>query len=239
MLYIIGIGLRHKDITLRALEAIKECDSVYLENYTSILSYKLEDLEKLIGKKIVLADRDIVESKNKEILEKAKEKNVAFLVMGDVFTGTTHISFLMEAIKKGIKYEIIHGISIFTVIGDTGLSLYNFGKTTSIPFQENIETPYNVLKENKELHTLVLLDIGMDIRSGIKFLLEIEDKRKENVFTRDKLVIGCAGLGLENAEIKYGKAEDVMDFRFKNRAQCFIVPGKLHFVEEEFLERFK
>lgn len=239
MLYIIGIGLRYKDISLRALEVIKECDYVYLENYTSILSYKLEDLEKLIGKKVVLADRDLVESKNKEILDKAKEKNVAFLVMGDVFTATTHISFLMDAIKKNIKYEIVHGVSVFIAVGDTGLSLYNFGKTTSIPFQENVEGPYDVLKENKDLHTLVLLDIGMDIADGIKSLLDVENKRKENIFTEDKIIIGCSGMGLENNEIKIGKVKDIIKYKFKNGSQCIIVPGKLHFVEEEFLERFK
>jgi diphthamide biosynthesis methyltransferase len=38
MLYIIGLGLGdEKDITLRGLEAIKSCDALFLEAYTSIL----------------------------------------------------------------------------------------------------------------------------------------------------------------------------------------------------------
>jgi diphthine methyl ester synthase len=38
MFYIIGLGLGDpKDITVKGLEAIKQCDRVYLENYTSIL----------------------------------------------------------------------------------------------------------------------------------------------------------------------------------------------------------
>ena len=37
-LYLIGLGLNdEKDITVKGLEAIKNCESVYLENYTSVL----------------------------------------------------------------------------------------------------------------------------------------------------------------------------------------------------------
>lgn len=40
MLYIIGLGLgNEKDITLRGLEAVKACDKVYIESYTSLLSF--------------------------------------------------------------------------------------------------------------------------------------------------------------------------------------------------------
>ncbi len=34
-LYMVGIGLNdEKDITVKGLEAVKKCDSVYLESYT-------------------------------------------------------------------------------------------------------------------------------------------------------------------------------------------------------------
>lgn len=39
MLFLIGLGLSdEKDITIKGLEAIKSCNHVYLEGYTSILS---------------------------------------------------------------------------------------------------------------------------------------------------------------------------------------------------------
>jgi len=239
MLYLIGIGLMFKDLSIRALEVIKRCDYAYLDNYTSILNYSVKDLEKLIGKKIILADRDLVEGRTDDILSKAKQKDVAFLVIGDVFSATTHVSLLIDAVNNKIKYEVIHGVSILTAIGDTGLSLYNFGKIVSIPYLDNIEAPYDVLKQNKDLHTLFLLDIGMTINEGIKFLLNLEKKRKENVFDNDVLCVGCAGLGCENAEIKAGKARDLLNYKFKFIPQSLVVPGKLHFIEEEFLERFK
>jgi hypothetical protein len=42
MLYIVGLGLgNEKDITLRGLEAVKKCGKVYIEAYTSLLSFGL------------------------------------------------------------------------------------------------------------------------------------------------------------------------------------------------------
>lgn len=51
MLYIIGLGLGdEKDITLRGLEAVRKCDKVYIEAYTSLLSFGLstDGLSKLV-----------------------------------------------------------------------------------------------------------------------------------------------------------------------------------------------
>lgn len=42
MLFIVGLGLGdEKDITLRGLEAVKKCKTVYIEAYTSLLSFGL------------------------------------------------------------------------------------------------------------------------------------------------------------------------------------------------------
>jgi len=42
MLYIIGLGLGdEQDITLKGLEAVKKCHKVYMEAYTSLLSFGL------------------------------------------------------------------------------------------------------------------------------------------------------------------------------------------------------
>ena len=69
MLYMIGIGLSdEKDITVKGLEAVKSCEHIYLENYTNSLSVPVEKLEEFYGKKIILADRDLVEKSSDEIL---------------------------------------------------------------------------------------------------------------------------------------------------------------------------
>jgi diphthine synthase len=251
MLYIIGLGLfDEKDITVKGLEAVKKCDKIYLENYTAVLSASKETLEKFYKKKIELANREFVEQKFEGIIKEAKTKNIALLIVGDALSATTHSEILNEAKKQNVKIIIIHNASIFTAVAETGLQLYKFGKTTSIPFsQKNFhpENFYDALKENKkqELHTLILLDLNpnenkfMTINDAIKILLEIEQKRKEKVFTKETLCIGCARLGSNERTIKYGKVEDLENFDFGKEMHCLIVPGKLHFAEEEMLESFK
>ena len=139
-LYMIGIGLwDKKDITAKGLEAIRLCDYVYLEDYTSKMNCTKEELEEFYGKKIKLADRDLVEQRAHEILDKAREHEVAFLVIGDVFAATTHTDIRLRAFKKGIQVKVIHNASVLTALGETGLELYKFGKVTSIPFEnENV-----------------------------------------------------------------------------------------------------
>lgn len=249
MLYIIGIGLNdEKDITLKGLEAVKQSDHVYLESYTSIFGKKVEELEKLYNKKIILASREMVEIHAKEILEKAKKQTVAFLVIGDPFSATTHVDLYLRAKKDGIKVEIIHNNSILTAIGITGLQLYKFGKTASIPFpQENYlpETPYNILKENLSInaHTLLLLDLKPDenkflsIGEAINYLLKIELLKNEKVFTQNTFCIACSKLGSPNCRIKAGKAKDLAKEKF-DPPVCLIVPAQMHFLEEEAVKRF-
>lgn len=245
-LYFIGLGLgNEKDITVNGLEAVKICDAVYLESYTSILNCKKEDLEKLYGKKISLARRNLVEDDENEIIENAKEKNVAFLVAGDPLVATTHIDLFLRAKKEGIKCHVIHNASIISAVGVTGLQAYKFGKTTSIPLEnENIEAPYDVLKDNLSLglHTLFLLDLNpeenkfMSVNDAIRYLLKIEIKKNEKIFSEKTLCVGCARIGSEKQFIKAGTAKELLKFNFGNPVHCLIVPGKLHFMEEEGLK---
>src|SRR3989338_3598255 len=133
-LHIIGLGLgNEKDITLKGLESVKKCDLIYLENYTSILNCTINDLESLYGKKIMPANRELVEAEDNEIIRNAKEKNIALLVVGDPFSATTHIDLFLRAKKENIDIKIVNNASILTAVGITGLQLYKFGKTTSIP----------------------------------------------------------------------------------------------------------
>ena len=61
-LYLIGLGLSdEKDISVKGLETVKKCAVIYLENYTSTLQCRVEDLEKFYKKKIIPADREFTE----------------------------------------------------------------------------------------------------------------------------------------------------------------------------------
>jgi len=250
-LNIIGIGLAtEQDITVKGLEVVKRCDHVYLENYTSILQCSVKDLEKFYGKKIILADREMSEQGMGKIVEEAKDKDVAFLVVGDPFSATTHSEIFKTAREKKVKVMVVNNASVLTAVGITGLQLYKFGKTTSIPFIEdhpNLETPYNVIVENKKLglHTLCLLDLKPDqsrfmlVNEALEILENIEKKKKGRLVNKGLFVIGCARLGSDNYLIKCGKLSEIKDQDFGKPPHCLIIPGKLHFSEEESLELWK
>ena len=79
MFYLIGIGLKPKHMTLEALHALEECDSIYLETYTSLLQCTIADLEQLYGKKITLANRQTSEQGEAKIIQEAKTKEITSL----------------------------------------------------------------------------------------------------------------------------------------------------------------
>ncbi len=250
-LYLIGLGLGdEKDITVKGLEAVKKCDIVFLETYTSLLRTDAKTLERFYGKDVIPADRDLVEKNAERILEPAKDMDVAFLVVGDPFGATTHTDLALRAKEKGITVKIIHNASIMNAVGEIGLELYKYGKTTSIPYwEENFEpeTPYDVIKMNRAngLHTLCLLDIKVDegrfmtAREGIQILKKIEEKREEKVIHDDLLVIGVARLGQEDHVIKAGKLSEIIDFDFGGPLHCLVIPGELQVVEEEAIDIWK
>jgi diphthine synthase len=252
MLYLIGLGLNdEKDISVKGLDVVKKCDVVYLENYTAVLNAKISDLEIFYGKKITLANRELVEKDvEKTILANAKTKNVAFLVVGDPLAATTHYDLMLRAKKAGIVVKVIRNASVMNAIAITGLQLYKFGKTTSIPFPAEgfePETFYDILKENQSIgaHTLFLLDLKpsenkfMTVNDAIRNLLKIELKRGQRAFLDSTMCIGAARLGADNYRIVYGKAKELLKFDFGNPMHVLIVPGRMHFAEEDALEQFK
>tara|TARA_Y100000034_G_scaffold136768_1_gene215579 strand:- start:15900 stop:16631 length:732 start_codon:yes stop_codon:yes gene_type:complete len=241
-LNIIGIGLHnHKDISLKGLELIKESDFVYLEFYTSKLGCDIETLEKLYGKKIIIANRELVETKQ-PFLEQAKDKNVSLLIIGDVFSATTHMTIMMDAKSRGIGVNIVNNASILNAIGIIGLELYKFGKTTSIPFHnEDVKAPIKAFKDNQSinLHTLFLLDLDplnnsyLSIKQAAEYLIN-------NKISKNTLTIGCARLGSDDFTIKVDTLENIGDHDYKDAPYCLIIPSKtIHFVEEEALEQWK
>ncbi len=237
MLNLIGIGLSHKNITEEIIDLVKDSNLIYLENYTSKYDITKEGLENLFGKSIISADRKLVENTN-EIIKNSEDKIVSFLVIGDIFSATTHIDLLLEAKKKNISVKVIHNVSILTAVGETGLFLYNFGKITSIPFDnKNVKEPLMVLEMNRRngLHTLFLLDLDpknekyMTINEALSFL-NLDD---------NTLAVGCCALGTRNSEIKSGSVKELKEYDFVNFPQCLIVPGRMHFIEEETLELYR
>jgi diphthine synthase len=250
-LVFIGLGLNDEQgITIKGLEEIKSADSVFMENYTSHMpDFSLERFEALCGKNVRLVNRQTLEDENgKTILEAAKKGKTVFLVPGDPFIATTHVTLRIDAEKQGIKTRIIHGISIISaIVSLSGLHNYKFGKTVTVPFSENFsETPYQVIAQNKQigLHTLCLLDLKanenqyLSINQALKMLIEVEQERKLGVFTPDTVAVGIARAGNSNPTLKAGFVKDLENFDFGKPPYSLIIPGELHFMEVEALMAF-
>ena len=237
MLYLIGLGLDLKDISLKALEQLKKCDKIYFETYTNVYNYSQKEIEKVIQAKVIPADRKMLEENN-EILENAKSKKIAVLVSGDPLAATTHVDLILRAKKLKVKVKIIHAPSIFTAIAETGLQLYKFGKTGSIAKWSSSFRPdsfYDIIKKNEanDSHTLLLIDIGMSVQEALGYLDNIAKARDLGML--EKKIIICERLGTDEQKFTLGRIPVLMKMKFKLPA-CIIVPGKLHFVEEEFIK---
>ena len=246
MLYLIGTGIwDEKDISIRGIEEIKKVEEVYLEKYTNNTGINIENLENEIKKKVKIVSREEVEDTH-FLLNEAKKKDIALLIPGDVFSATTHIQYVSEGNKKGIKIKIIHSSSIFTAIANTGLSLYRFGRVISIPYPQENYFPtqyYEHIKHNikTNLHTLALLDIKMRIPQAIDILKRID---KEKIIFKDKEekdIVACYALGSDKEKIYFSSPSKIKNITksINDKAQCIIIPANLEFYEKEVLELYK
>ncbi|WXC63920.1 diphthine synthase [Fusarium graminearum] len=236
MLYLVGLGLSDEtDITVKGLEVVKKASRVYLEAYTSILLVEQSVLESYYGRSITVADREMVESNSEEILRNAQNEDVAFLVVGDPFGATTHTDLVLRARELEIPVRTVPNASIMSGIGACGLQLYNFGQTVSMVFFTDTWKPasfYDRIKENRQigLHTLVLVDIKvkeqslenmargrlvyeppryMTVGQCAQQMLEIEEERKEGVYSKDSLAIGAARVGGRTEKFVAGTLEEL------------------------------
>ena len=234
MLSLVGLGLgNEKDLTLRGQEVIASGDDIYAEYYTSRHQCTLEELERICKKKITIVDRTFVEGNITTLITRAKKKHVVLLVVGSPTAATTHIEYLLEAHKQNVTWQVVENASVLTAVGLTGLSLYKFGRVTTVPLQnKNITSPYKAYTANKKmgLHTLFLLDITpekmMTVREGLDYLLRQGLPKKT-------IVVACAALGSSKQKILVGCADTLA---VEGYPQCFVIPGDLHFKEKEALE---
>lgn len=244
MLHLIGIGYKKEHITYEQLEIIKNSKEVFLEYYTSFYQSSFEDLEDFIGKKITIADRDLIETQIEDkIILPAKDKEVCLLVIGDPLIATTHTDLLLRAKELGVETKVYHNVSIGNFITKTGLQFYKFGKVTSIPFfsaKFMPRTPFLVYHDNHKMgsHSLFLLDLnpsndiaykGKDryLKAGdaFQFLLDIPKIMLENEEMEEKetLIIDeetqgviCSRLGFDDSKIVYGSIGELIEYDKEN-----------------------
>jgi len=230
--YLIGLGLNERGISLHGKKILKNCKKIYLENYTVDFPYAKKELEKQLKIKVVEANREFIESE--KIIDEAEKQDVVLLVYGSPLSATTHTALINKAVKNKIKYKIIHSASIFDAIAETGLHLYKFGKTASLPKYTKNFAPTSfieIIKDNQKIkaHTLLLIDIGLKFENAREQLKKIG----YNLFSKEKIII-CSQLGFKS-KIFYNTLENINSEKIKE-PYCIIIPSELHFSEEESLK---
>ena len=95
-----------------------------------------------------------------------------------------------------------------------------------------------LINKKNGINTLFLLDLApeenkfLTIKQALEYL-------KVNGLNENELVVGCARITSKDQIIKSGKLKEIMNFNFGKPPYCLIIPGKLHFMEEEALELWK
>ncbi|MBI4173129.1 MAG: diphthine synthase [Candidatus Aenigmarchaeota archaeon] len=251
MLYLISIGLHdEQDLSLRALAAAKKCAKLYADFYTTKTFASQASLEKIIGKPVIVAGRGNLEEGAKRLLAEAKNKDIGILVGGDALSATTHLMLLQEARKLGIEGRVIHGSGIYTAVAATGLPLYKFGPSVTIPFPQPGYKPtgfYDTMLENRKrgLHTLLLLDVRADEgrylspKQALQLLLDIEKQKGYKLLQPETEMVAACDLGGDEL-MAFGSIKGLLASKKIDRTPgVLILPGELHFTEKEFLENFK
>jgi len=254
MLFLIGMGLSHREIPRNAMEVIADADEVLVDQYTNFITD--EDLAKIgedLNVSLVLLNRSDLEENAKLMVERARTKKIAILVSGDPLIATTHHTILDLAHKMKVEYRVYHAASIFSAgIGESGLDVYKFGPTTTLAFWSDNYKPVShidVIKRNMEAgeHTMCLLDYHyaekrrMRLAEAVSLLHGADRQRNYNILKHDTKLIVLGDIGKETQTIAYleiakiGKEELMM---FEGKVLTIIIPGKLNFAEEEALLKF-
>ncbi len=220
------------------------------------------------GVQVDYVDRETVEAlPDDSFLHESKEKDVAFLVVGDPLCATTHTDLILRAREMGVNVDVIHNASVMGAVASCGLQLYNFGATISIClWNEDMgwkpSSWYDKLRYNKlgGMHTLCLLDIKvrepdfscmaqgkgmhylpprfMTVADAAQQLLEVEKERKEGLCGPNSIAVGLARLGQNTQKIVAGTLKHLSEIDMGPPLHSLIIPGDMHVLEKYFLKAF-
>jgi diphthine synthase len=245
-LVFVGLGLGDKGISLAGVDAVRASDLAYFERYTSPPSPTLvADIEAAAGKKVVTVGREFVED-GREILERATASRVVLAVQGDPMIATTHNDLRVRATTRGIRTSVIHGATIpAAAASESGLHYYKFGGTITFTLasashhQDVYQRIHRNLLEGQ--HTLLLLEYDVEKGEGVgpgfvfERLLDAEKNFKRGVLSEGTLAVVLGRVGMKDEEVVGGNMGSLRERPFGPPPHCVIIPGGLHFTEEEAL----
>ncbi|MEM0349160.1 MAG: diphthine synthase [Candidatus Caldarchaeum sp.] len=241
-----GLG-RFEHLTLEALETIKRAEKVYVDTYTSFWADDFFDKVREAAVQVILADRKMLEDNVHKLVAEAVEREIALLTPGDPFIATTHLAIRTLAHRKNVAVKIVHGVSaVSAAVSSTGLHIYKFGKTATIPKTTDTDMLHEIFKTietnlSNNLHTLLLLDTsdhGLTVPEAVKQLLQYAKLHNKHFINHETLMVALARLGFMDCVTVVAPAEKLMSHNFPPPPHSLIIPSKLHFTEEEILQTF-
>ena len=248
MLYLVGIGLSNFDIPVGLAELCRRCE-VYVDRYTTFIDEKkFIHLTSLIGREPIELSRAAMEENIKEILKKAKEKDVAILIGGDPLVATTHKIMYIGARKAGVPVKTMHASSgISALLGESGLDFYRFGQICTISRWSEHYTPvsfYETIQRNRKanLHSLVLLDYdpvrnsSLELREAVRILEEAEKKYGGNIVNDNTVIFIMHKIGLDDQQKMMTTMREGKRLTFGVGPTAIIIPGELADVEKDVVE---
>jgi len=128
-----------------------------------------------------------------------------------------------------------------------GLQWYKFGRATTVPFPQegySPDSPYKAVRSNLKagLHTLVLLDIRpegmMTASEGLGQLMDMAARAGESAINSETTVAAVARAGASDQIAVAGRLERVMATDLGPPPHAVVIPGELHFMEQDALKRF-
>jgi len=225
---------------------MKAADLTYFERYTSPPSTTLvADLEAATGKRVLTVPREFVED-GREILEKAGSSRVVLAVQGDPMIATTHNDLRVRAASRGIATSVIHGATIpAAAASESGLHYYKFGGTITFTLESasHHQDVYQRIQHNllEGQHTLLLLEYDVEKNQGVEpgfvfdRLLDAEKNFKREVLSERTLAVVLGRVGMKDEAVTGGLIGQLRGSSFGPPPHCVIIPGRLHFTEEEAL----
>lgn len=261
-LWLIGIGpgdLGH--MTERAKSTAKGCSKRYLEGYTAVLPKDQEDLlEAEVGTWERLM-RPSVEDPG-GLLDEARDKPVALMVVGDPMQATTHIDLEARCMEQGVSFEVVPGMSATSLaVSLSGLQSYKFGRQVTIPYpygQYLATSPLEMINANRNsgLHTLVLLDLdptgmGFDLPTPMSpeqavSVLERMSKRSQESEAREGIDadvrewegILLSDIGTSSQRVSSGSLDELSAIE-GGYVHTFVIPSNMSDNEKEAFCRRK
>ncbi|MFI5416302.1 MAG: DUF357 domain-containing protein, partial [Nitrososphaerales archaeon] len=142
----------------------------------------------------------------------------------------------------------IHGASAITsLIGECGLHHYKVGRPVTIMRESpSLSTVYYTIYENmiKGSHSLLILEYDnssnffLDPKDALTSLLKSEDGERRNVIDQSTFAIVASRVGSKSQGIISGKLSTLLKTDFGKPPHTIIIPGRLHFTEQDAIKIF-